>query len=210
MISNVTSRSRLSDGSYAFTIIELLAVIAVIGILGAILMAAVQKVSTSAQSAQCGSNLRVLHGAFMMATVDNEGKFPYEEASDDDQLPQWWHRRIGAYVEIPKSMDWKTGAQASGIYLCPTDEKPYASVMSYGINKRFMDLSMGTLSGGGNPILLADADSFEIHSTASRIQHVMFRHAGGYTQVILLDGSVHRYTEDELKPLGEADGLWRP
>jgi prepilin-type N-terminal cleavage/methylation domain-containing protein/prepilin-type processing-associated H-X9-DG protein len=191
-----------------FTLIELLTVIAVVAILIAIVFPLTKSLSERAKSISCISNLRRLHSAFMLATIENDGKFPYESSTPDDSLPRQWHRRIGPFLEIPEDGNWRDFA--TDVYLCGADEAPYSGLLSYGINRRFMNLGQNDRSGSGNPVLIADATSFEIHSTASIIQHIRYSHSGRTANMIFLDGNVRSLSEEEMHPFGEDPAFWAP
>lgn len=74
----------------AFTLIELLTVIAIVGVLAAIVIPTVSIVRENARQAQCGSNIRQLATATLLAVQDNRSRFPamksfnWEQAGDPD------------------------------------------------------------------------------------------------------------------------------
>lgn len=66
---------RQEEGSLAFTMVELLAVIAIFGILIALLIPGVGKLRKSVQASHCASNLRQIQMANIAHAQDNDGKY---------------------------------------------------------------------------------------------------------------------------------------
>lgn len=191
----------------AFTLIELLTCVAVIAVLAAVVAPAVQRAVNSAQASKCVNNLRMLHSGIMLYTADNDGQIPYEDSSPDNSLPRQWHRRISPYMDGPSTGEWRD--KAGETYRCPSDPAPYSDLLSYGINTRFRNLKISQFSGESNPVLLADATSFEISSTLSVVRNVSYIH-DNIAQMIFLDGSVQRMDKEHIKPMGENTGFWVP
>jgi prepilin-type processing-associated H-X9-DG protein/prepilin-type N-terminal cleavage/methylation domain-containing protein len=61
----------------AFTLLELLMVVAIIGILAALLLPALSRAKTHAQSAVCKNEMRQIGGALQMYIHENGSKYPY-------------------------------------------------------------------------------------------------------------------------------------
>lgn len=80
-----SENNTISNVARAFTLLEVLVTIAIIGVLLAIVTPALTGVRSSAQSALCLSNQRVIGGAFAAYAAANKGKMPiYQFTRDPD------------------------------------------------------------------------------------------------------------------------------
>ena len=83
-----------SGGSNAFTLIELLVVIAIIVILASLLLPALSRAKSAADSAVCKSNLRQW-GVGLRMHVDDFGVYPRALGAADPAAPSlWWFNQL--------------------------------------------------------------------------------------------------------------------
>jgi prepilin-type N-terminal cleavage/methylation domain-containing protein/prepilin-type processing-associated H-X9-DG protein len=134
---------------FAFTLIELLVVIAIISVLAALLLPALGKAKSLAQTIRCTSNLKQLQFAWHLYYDDN----------NDRLVPNWfiwdgssWTTSQGttnswvsgtAYnststVGIRQGALFQYTGKAVGIYRCPSDKspRPFNVTLSYYMNGR--------------------------------------------------------------------------
>jgi prepilin-type N-terminal cleavage/methylation domain-containing protein len=98
----------------AFTLIELLVVIAIIAILAGMLLPALARAKTKANTARCISNLRQAGIAMEMYTSDNTDKYPFSGRG-------WPHM---PFVDLLKLLDPYVSTNNRSFYLCPADKPP--------------------------------------------------------------------------------------
>jgi prepilin-type N-terminal cleavage/methylation domain-containing protein/prepilin-type processing-associated H-X9-DG protein len=91
----------------AFTLIELLVVIALIAVLAGLLLPALTRAKSAAQTTKCKSNVRQL-GIGLQLYVGDHGAYPY--MSNDRGLPRYWYDSLEPYV-ASKWLD--------PLFLCP-------------------------------------------------------------------------------------------
>lgn len=153
-----TRRSRCP----AFTLVELLVVIAVIGILAALLLTAVSKVKTRAQTTSCMNNVRQVVLAWQMYSGENNDRLvnnfgPNQTRQDDTQgIYRTWAANV---------MDWSRDEQntnllyawngllgtyikgASRTYKCPVDNFLSQIQRQAGWTARIRSVSLNAFMG---------------------------------------------------------------
>jgi prepilin-type N-terminal cleavage/methylation domain-containing protein/prepilin-type processing-associated H-X9-DG protein len=91
-------KSAVRKSTCAFTLIELLVVIAIIAILAAMLLPALSKAKSKAQSIKCLSNMRNWGQATVMYLGDFQDRLPYFGYSAADYTQPFWHALLAPYV----------------------------------------------------------------------------------------------------------------
>jgi prepilin-type processing-associated H-X9-DG protein/prepilin-type N-terminal cleavage/methylation domain-containing protein len=113
-------RLNIDKNKFAFTLVEILAVIAVIGILAALLLAAVSQAKAKAQRIQCANNLHQQGMALHVFLADNHG-YPTVYANKNDGYPDhdrsWIAQLEQAGFGISKP---QTNYFKKEIWLCPS------------------------------------------------------------------------------------------
>lgn len=111
-----------------FTLIELLASVGVIALLSALLFPAVAKARVRAESAQCLSNLRQLHMAYMQEVTENDMTLPWSYYTAESTS---WTEKYAMSV----GGDWKLadgGQKRASFTGCPAHRKK----LKLGYNRR--------------------------------------------------------------------------
>jgi len=123
----VRTRRVRFQGRYAFTLIEIIAVVAVVGILVAILLPALNSARRASRSAACLVNLRSIGQAVQMYRGDNDDLLPFAAAPIDvpldyrDPLPA-----LEQYLDAPiPRLDDKLEIVSGPPFVCPDDHEDW-------------------------------------------------------------------------------------
>lgn len=135
---------RLPPAAPAFSLVELLVVIAILGILASLLLPTLNRTKSSAQGAQCGSNLRQLIQAWHMYTDDHQGQLPCNADGQDGRgvFTNWIAGTMSRAADATNAallVDPRLSALAHylptpGVYKCPGDRSRF--VRSVAMNCR--------------------------------------------------------------------------
>jgi prepilin-type N-terminal cleavage/methylation domain-containing protein/prepilin-type processing-associated H-X9-DG protein len=120
---NISMPPRSRRRRAGFTLIELLVVIAIIAILAAMLLPALAKAKSKAQSVQCLSNMKQWGLANLMYMGDNEDKIPLfgDKFSLGDPEVMWWYQKLAPYVLKQAAADkGNYEAMTAQIRKCPS------------------------------------------------------------------------------------------
>ena len=120
----------------AFTLVELLVVIGIIAVLIAILLPALQKARDQANAVTCASNLRQIHTAIAIYTV-NEGQYmmPASRGTGRGVTNNWWGyeclgRGIGVKSDGSMLQDQRAAARIMKILNCPSVNRPEQDLLN--------------------------------------------------------------------------------
>jgi prepilin-type N-terminal cleavage/methylation domain-containing protein len=115
-------RTRATESSTAFTLIELLVVIAIIAILASLLLPALSEAKSTAVRAQCQSNMKQLAVGFGGYTADNDDTMPPSGVHD---LPSYIRYDGSADNGLPQNADLTGMADytAYQAWVCPGFEQ---------------------------------------------------------------------------------------
>ena len=195
--------------SQAFSLVELLVVVAIVGALAAVIMPTISVVRARAQSSQCQSNLRQLHGGCMAYAANHGGWLP--PSQDDGGVGAWWKQIYPDYIDSPS------------VFVCPLDETGGISdanaqlegngKLSYGAmgnddvraKQGVMDKNLGDFVWAGKSVMLLDdpksgrqlAKSW-FFNWPKYYPEIQAPH-DGKVNMVFVDGHVDSMTLDEIE-----------
>ena len=118
----------------AFTLIELLMVIAIIAILAALLLPALSRAKTTAQTVHCVNNLKQWGLATQLYVAENNDLLPREGIANPPAVPTTSSHINNWYCKLPQAIglpwyydnDWRTNAQTTpgrSLWICPANSR---------------------------------------------------------------------------------------
>ena len=119
---NHSSQSSRRLRSTGFTLIELLVVIAIIAILASMLLPALAKSKSRAQTTRCSSNMRNWSLATQMYQDDFQDQIPLFGENSQDYNKPFWHAILAPYVskQVQKDKNFaETGIYYDELRKCP-------------------------------------------------------------------------------------------
>ena len=118
----------------AFTLIELLAVVGVVAVLAALLVPVASKAVGKAEAAQCLSNLRQLHVAYMQEVAENDMTLPFSYYYD---LGTSWTEKYAESLG-GRGQQADGGAKLAAATGCPSQRKK----LRLGANRRTFAINL--------------------------------------------------------------------
>ncbi|HVK04901.1 MAG TPA: DUF1559 domain-containing protein [Armatimonadaceae bacterium] len=128
----------------AFTLIELLVVIAIIAILAAILFPVFAQAREKARQTACLNNLKQIGTAAMMYTQDyDETWVPWGGYQNGTGTNPLYIYRLDPYIKAIAA----TSSDRTGVWLCPSADRPLTYQNSYGYNYLMLGYLTATTTG---------------------------------------------------------------
>jgi prepilin-type N-terminal cleavage/methylation domain-containing protein/prepilin-type processing-associated H-X9-DG protein len=149
----------------AFTLIELLVVIAIIGVLAALLLSALSKAKSRAQTTVCLNNLKQLQLAWLMYCDENEDQVPYNSREINwNQYPMNWVWGVMSYENVPESPGIWSHADSTNtaLLLNPKRSQLGPFIKSYAVFKCPADKSWILLGGQRLPRVRSYAMNWQL------------------------------------------------
>ncbi len=148
---------------HAFTLIELLVVIAIIAILAALLLPALSKAKSQAQSISCLSNLKQLQAAWQMYLGDNKDVFPLNHyallGAFSESVPNSWVEGCAILDRTTAPIERGTlfpNVTSAKVYRCPTDTSKVMGTNLLATRSYAMSIHLNSRPGingvGPNPV----------------------------------------------------------
>ncbi len=114
----IPGRAILERGKF-FTLIELLVVIAIIAVLASMLLPALSKARSKAQSSKCSNNIRTLNYALQMYCSDYDDVMPSPYYYDLPGNAYW----AGSWIYLGYTPPPKPSSRPLGVHVCPSETR---------------------------------------------------------------------------------------
>lgn len=128
--NDLMARRNVARAARGFTLVELLVVIGIIALLIAILMPALQKARSAAQTISCASNMRQIGLAFQMYAADNKNIIAPASIYYSSPAISWsWDDYLSPYLgvkltESEANSSTRPDQKFTRVVMCPSDDGP--------------------------------------------------------------------------------------